>query len=197
MENQFNKDYWTNRWEKGETGWDMGTVSTPLKEYIDQLVNKEVRILIPGCGNSYEAEYLWTKGFHNTHVLDFSAKALNQFQQRLPEFPATQMHCSDFFQMTGQFDLILEQTFFCALHPSLRPAYVQQMNDLLLPGGKLVGLLFDENGKTDSPPFGASTLQYQEYLSPSFSIRTLEPAHNSILPRAGRELFFIAVKKAV
>jgi hypothetical protein len=36
---------------------DLGTVS-PIKAYIDNSSKQNARILIPGCGNSYEAEYL-------------------------------------------------------------------------------------------------------------------------------------------
>ena len=42
------KDFWDKRWEEANTGWDIGYPSTPLKEYIDQLSDKEIDILIPG-----------------------------------------------------------------------------------------------------------------------------------------------------
>ena len=64
--------YWNNQYEADATGWDLGTVSPPLKEYIDQLTNKDLRILIPGCGNTYEADYLLQKGFTNITVIDIA-----------------------------------------------------------------------------------------------------------------------------
>lgn len=46
--NQFlSQEYWNNRYLQHQTGWDIGTVSTPLKEYIDQLSDKQISILIP------------------------------------------------------------------------------------------------------------------------------------------------------
>jgi hypothetical protein len=57
---KFDKSYWEEKFIKNETGWDIGYVSTPLKEYFDQLTNKDLKILIPGSGNGYEAEYLFT-----------------------------------------------------------------------------------------------------------------------------------------
>jgi hypothetical protein len=30
----------------------------PIKNYIDTLKDKDIAILIPGCGNTYEAAYL-------------------------------------------------------------------------------------------------------------------------------------------
>jgi methyl halide transferase len=58
-------NYWNTRYLEEQTGWDIGYPSTPLKEYIDQLTNKSIRILIPGCGNGYEGEYLHQNGFTN------------------------------------------------------------------------------------------------------------------------------------
>ena len=42
-----NKEYWEQRYTNQETGWDIGSSSTPLKEYIEQLENKNLKILIP------------------------------------------------------------------------------------------------------------------------------------------------------
>jgi methyl halide transferase len=53
----FNDQYWSERYEKSQTGWDVGNVSPALKDYFDQLTDKSISILIPGCGNAYEAEY--------------------------------------------------------------------------------------------------------------------------------------------
>ena len=38
------KEFWEDRWANNNTGWDMGQVSPPLKEYIDQLDDKELRV---------------------------------------------------------------------------------------------------------------------------------------------------------
>lgn len=62
---QLDADFWNERYSSQQTGWDIGSPSTPLKEYIDQLTDKDIRILIPGCGNAYEAEYLHQQGFSN------------------------------------------------------------------------------------------------------------------------------------
>jgi hypothetical protein len=56
--------YWNNQYQANATGWDLGQVSPPIKTYIDTIENKEVKILIPGCGNAYEAEYLIQQGLH-------------------------------------------------------------------------------------------------------------------------------------
>lgn len=190
------KDYWDNRYSTNDTGWDIGYISTPLKHYIDQLEDKSIRILIPGGGNAYEAEYLWQQGFKNTFLLDISPLPLDNFSKRVPSFPKTHLLCEDFFQHKAQYDLVLEQTFFCAIDPSLRSSYAKQMHDLLKTGGKLVGLLFDDKLNNDKPPFGGTKEEYIGYFKPYFDLRVFETAYNSITPRMGRELFIILVKRA-
>jgi len=183
-------NYWEERYLKGETGWDAGTITTPLKEYIDQLTNKNSKILIPGAGNGYEYDYLINKGFKNVYVVDIAETPLENIKTRKPELASHLIH-SDFFALDITFDLILEQTFFCALPPQMRSQYVEKMAELLLPKGKLAGLLFDFPLTSDGPPFGGSKEEYIKRFSPKFEIKKLERAYNSIKPRENKELFFI------
>lgn len=184
-----NQHYWDNRWKNNETGWDIGHISTPLKEYFDQLKDKNLSILIPGCGNAYEAEYLHQQGFKNVYVADISPLALEAFKKRVPGFPENHLMCVDFFNIKEKFDLIIEQTFFCALHPSERKKYADNMAGLLNAWGKLVGLLFDDVLNTDHPPYGGNKAEYAAIFAEKFVTHTMETAYNSIKPREGRELF--------
>ena len=190
-----NKDFWSQRYKEDQTGWDIGHISTPLKEYIDQLGNKDLKILIPGAGNSYEAEYLYDQGFKQVYVCDIAREPLENFRKRNPEFPENQMIESDFFEIDNDFDLILEQTFFCAIPVEKRADYAKKSAELLKPNGILAGLLFDFELKEDGPPYGGSKEEYLTYFSPYFKIDILERAYNSIKPRQGKELFFKFRKK--
>ena len=187
--------YWSNRYQNKDTGWDTGAITPPLKAYIDQLKDKNTSILIPGCGNSYEAEYLLQQGFTHVTVIDISSALCVQLSQRLAAFTAKGLTivCGDFFEHAGQYDLIIEQTFFCALSPFLRNDYAAKMPTLLKPGGKLVGLLFNKHFE-GGPPFGGDENEYRDLFSPFFNITFMEPCYNSIPPRAGGELFIKLVK---
>lgn len=197
MENtNLDKDYWNDRYENQQTGWDLGAISTPLKEYADQLADKNIAILIPGCGNAYEAEYLLNQGFGNITLVDIAPAAVTAVKTKLKEFDGQQLHviCGDFFELEQTFDLIIEQTFFCALQPELRDAYANKMFDLLNKNGKLAGVLFNKDFD-GGPPFGGSKEEYLDLFSTKFDIKTMEDCYNSITPRAGSELFFILSKK--
>jgi SAM-dependent methyltransferase len=184
--------YWNQRYINEETGWDIGEVSPPLQAYIDQLTDKNSAILIPGAGNAHEAIYLAKKGFTDITVLDFAATAIARLREKYAAtLPAIKMQQEDFFSFKGRFDLILEQTFFCALDPSRRKDYVKQMASLLSGNGKLVGLLFNRDFE-QSPPFGGNENTYRQLLTEALRIRKMEACYNSHPARSGTELFFIA-----
>ncbi len=189
-------NYWSNRYSNQTAAWDTGAITTPLKNYIDQVTNKEIKVLIPGCGNSYEAAYLLQKGFTNITLIDISTILCEKLSIQFDEYlqKGLQITCGDFFEHHVLYDLVIEQTFFCALDPVLRNRYAAKMHQLLKPGGKLVGVLFNrifEGG----PPFGGSESEYKELFQPYFTIEIMEPCYNSIAPRSGAEIFIKMVNK--
>lgn len=186
-------DYWNKRYKEKQTGWDLGFVSPPIQHYADQLTNKELQILIPGCGSGYEGEYLFLKGFRNVYLLDFSANPLVEFKNRVPQFPVKQLHKGDFFEHQGNYDLIIEQTLFCAIDPQLRRKYVEKAASLLRTGGKLTGVLFNRDFE-GGPPFGGSIEEYMTYFRDYFSSVYIQPCYNSIGPRKGTEVFIKMIK---
>jgi SAM-dependent methyltransferase len=194
---ELNDDYWSERYAAAQTGWDLTAVSSPLKAYIDQLQNKSLRILIPGCGNAHEAEYLLSEGFGNITLIDISEILVNNIKFKYSEYIENSklnvLH-DDFFIHSGEYDLILEQTFFCALTPDLREDYTKKMSEWLAPNGRLVGVMF--NREFDGgPPFGGSAEEYRTYFEPYFEFKTFEPCYNSVPPRQGAELFVNLLKK--
>jgi len=195
MKPDLNKSYWDERYKSGDDGWDIGYIPTPLQEYIKQLTDRTRRILIPGCGNGHEAEFLFQKGFKNIYILDWSESALKNFKKRLPAFPRKNLLKEDFFAHKGKYDTIIEHTFFCSIYPESRADYAKKMHELLNTSGKLVGLLFDCEFTGKEPPFGGSRKEYLKYFKPYFDIKVFDTSYNSIKPRAKRELFMILIRK--
>ena len=189
------KTFWDSRYINKETGWDIGYASTPLMTFIDGLENTALRILIPGCGRAHEAEYLHKKGFEHVTLVDVSPTALSEFSSRVPQFPKHQLIAADFFEHHGVYDIILEQTFFCAINPDLRPKYVSHCHDLLTENGRIVGLLFAEEFGNDHPPFGGTKGEYQHLFCERFDIEKMEMCNESIEARQGRELVVSFKKK--
>ncbi|MEO5683102.1 MAG: methyltransferase [Chitinophagaceae bacterium] len=197
--NNLDADYWSNRFDNNDTPWDIGDVSTPLKQYFNQLTDKNISILIPGCGNGYEVAYLLENGFTRITVIDISPVLTAALEKKFSDYTGGQLRIltGDFFSMRAKFDLIIEQTFFCALDPSLRKKYAVHIQQLLNENGQLTGLLFDKIFASEGPAFGGSMEEYRQLFSPLFHIKTMAPCYNSIPQRAGTECFFIAQKIAL
>ena len=184
------QDYWNQRYLDANTGWDMGQVSPPLKLFMDTLTDKSIRILIPGAGRAYEAIYLHQLGFQNVMVCDWAPEAFDYLKKQAPDFPKAHLLVSDFFQLNVEVDLILEQTFFCAIDPSTRPKYVHKAHELLAPKGILAGLFFDIHFPFEGPPFGGTKDEYINLFHNKFNILEMNTSPYSIQPRLGNELFF-------
>lgn len=187
-EKPLDQNYWDNQYQANSTGWDLGEVSPPLKSYIDTLENKNIRILIPGCGNTYEAEYLLEQGFTNVTVIDIAPTLVENLKTKFKDNPNINILWGDFFEHQGAYDVIIEQTFFCALPPTMRQKYIWKMHQLLTKEGKIAGLLFNRTFES-GPPFGGSQEEYTLLFQQAFNFLNMEVCQNSATPRAGSELF--------
>lgn len=192
---ELDKNYWDNRYKLENTGWDIGYPSIPLKEYINQLEDKTSKILIPGGGSSYEAEYLFEKGFTDITVIDISEEVVHKLKKKFKDIPQVKPIAGDFFEHTAKYDLVLEQTFFCALNPQMRDKYYPKMYDILNPKGKIVGVMFGVNFDKQGPPFGGNEIEYKKLMEGYFVPKTIELCYNSIPQRQGSELFVLLEKE--
>ena len=187
-DNPIDQNYWNQQYASNTTGWDLGEVAPAIKRYIDQLPSKTISILIPGCGNAHEAAYLMDQGFTNVTVIDIAPLLVEKLQEKFEGNDRIKIVPGDFFDHQGQYDLIIEQTFFCALPPFMRQRYANKMYRLLNNNGILSGLLFDREFE-DGPPFGGSRAEYENLFKAAFTFNRVEPCQESVDKRAGNELF--------
>lgn len=195
------QQFWDTCYLSDTTGWDMGMVSPPLRRLFDGITpakRQTMRVLIPGCGNAHEAEYLINNGFGNVTLIDISPTLVDRLREKFAGYTEkmTIIH-ADFFayQPSHLYDLIVEQTFFCAINPLSRKAYIEKMHQLLASEGKLAGLLFDRIFDKPGPPFGGFRADYVELFQTLFAIDILSPCPDSHVARQGTELFFTFSKK--
>nr|WP_314837969.1 methyltransferase domain-containing protein [uncultured Flavobacterium sp.] len=193
-EQPIDANYWESQYVAQTTKWDLGTIAPPLQEFINTITNKDCSILIPGCGNSYEAEYLLENGFSNITVIDIAPSPVAALTKKHANNPNIKIIQGDFFTHSGQYDCIIEQTFFCAIPPFMRQKYLWKMHQLLAKNGILAGLFFNRNFEA-GPPFGGSQKEYESLFENAFRIQKMEIARNSVAPRANSELFFMFEKK--
>jgi len=188
-------NYWEAQWQNKTTGWNIGHAAPVITQYMAQYENKNAAILIPGCGNAYEAEFLLANGFTNITLMDIAPKAVELLQNKFKGRTEVTVLCEDYFHHNGNYDLIIEQTFFCAIPPARRKEYAEKAAALLNQKGKIIGVLFDKKFDKPGPPFGGCPCEYKPVFEPHFHIAKMEECYNSIAARAGSEVFIQLVKK--
>ena len=163
-------DFWTVRYAAGKTPWDFGGVPSALKSFLERF-SVPGRILIPGCGSGYEIQAFHAAGY-DVSAIDFSPAAVEQAKRVLGVL-AERIILGDFFTYDfGQtrFDLIYERTFLCSMTPSRWPEYVDRMADLLVPGGRLIGVFLYGQSPPSGPPFPITDAEAQKLFKKRFQI---------------------------
>ena len=196
MSNQLNKEYWNLRYLNQQTAWDIGFPSPPIVKWFDKQKNLDLKILVPGAGSGHEVIYAFNKGFKHIYYMDFAIDAVESFKKKCPNFPKNQILTDDFFSLRvkNYFDIIIEQTFFCAQNPNKRKNYVIKTHELLKLNGRLIGLLFDFEFDKEGPPFGGRRKEYQRLFNKKFKMLEMCTSNLSINPRKGVELWIDFLK---
>ena len=182
--------FWNARYQAGETGWDLGEPSPPFLALHRQRVIGPCRVAVPGCGRGLEVAWLAQHGYQVTGI-DFAPEAIEASRGLLAAAGlCATLECADLFALPetleGVFDLILEQTCFCAIDPARRADYVESVARLLAPGGRLVGLFYACKGD-NGPPFRTGPEEVRRLFSGAFEIKSLALTHHSHPRRMGEE----------
>ena len=140
----------------------------------------------------------WDIGYSSPAIEEYMRQYQNKdakiLKEKYKEKVGVSILCEDFFTHAEKYDLIIEQTFFCALSPILRPKYAEKMHELLNENGRIIGLVFNRSFEKNGPPFGGNMQEYQSIFEKYFEIKKMEECYNSIQPRKGSEVF-INLKK--
>ncbi|BCS24557.1 putative thiol methyltransferase [Aspergillus puulaauensis] len=148
------------------------------------------KALVPGCGRGVDVLLLASFGY-DAYGLEYSKSALEgcrkeeeSAEQKYPVRDAAVGRGKvtwiqgDFFENDwveslgldgNQFDFIYDYTFFCALPPSMRPAWALRHSQILAPSpkGNLVCLEFPRHKDPlqHGPPYASPSEAYMEHLS--------------------------------
>lgn len=148
------ESFWRKRWESGRTRWDRGVHSAALERWFADAAALPATLLVPGCGNGHEVEWLARRGVAVTAV-DLIATPLDNLRARLAAHGLdAELIQADLFawEPAAPFDAIYEQTCLCAISPEQRPDYAARLHRWLKPGGILYAL-FAQIDATDGPPW--------------------------------------------
>lgn len=132
-------EFWQERFEKQETGWDRGGPSQQLVAWLQSGELSPGRIAVPGCGNGWEVAELAKHGFEVVGI-DYTAAAVERTRALVDSkgVKAETLQADVLsYQPAQKFDAIYEQTCLCAIHPEHWIAYSRQLHRWLKPEGSL------------------------------------------------------------
>ncbi len=186
---------WERWYQAGDTPWDLGGPTPVFARLIREARLTPGKLLIPGAGRGYDALAFAQAGFEVTSV-DLAPSACQALRERAEKAGVElEVRQGDFFALdeAATYDLVMEYTFYCAIAPSQRQAYRDQMARLLKPGGLLFGLYFPLNKPLDAggPPFGVRREAIEASFTEYFDLVHAEQPEDSIKPRRGNEILMI------
>ena len=165
---------WDELYRKGETFWDRGAPSPPMREYLQRNPLRG-RALIPGCGRGHEVALAAEFGL-DAFGLDIAPTAISEAQRLYPQL-ANRFVLGSLFdppaEMRDAFDLVLEHTCMSALPPNLRQDYRRGIDLTLRQGGLLVGVWFinpDLDPGEEGPPYPFSEPALTALFSEGYEI---------------------------
>ena len=117
---------------------------------------------------------LFAEHGHDVLAIDFSDAAIEAARRELGPLSRL-VKKADFFELQeGQFDLVYERAFLCALPRALWPAWGTRVAELVRSGGELAGFYYlDDNPR--GPPFGISREGLHQLLKRRFDVTSDEP----------------------
>ncbi|KIV96709.1 hypothetical protein, variant [Exophiala mesophila] len=189
---------WAKLWEQGDfLPWDRMAPSPALAEtLIDHAIvvgravvdedgqQRRKKALVPGCGRGVDVLLLESFGY-DAVGLEYAAdavKAAEEYAQDHAEdhpvrdaqigkgshkFVHGDFYKDDWLEEAGVGHDVVQ--FFCAMQPSMRPAWAKRMSELLRPSplANLICLEFPttKSAETGGPPWASPSIAYREHLS--------------------------------
>ncbi len=186
------RDYWENRYQTQDMGWEKGAPSPGLVDFL--AAHPELprgTVGVPGCGTGHDVRAFAQAGFA-AYGFDFAPSAIAQAEQKTQAAGLTaQFHLADFLSAAPpqQFDWLFEHTLFCAIQPSERDAYVRAVRRWLKPGGTYLAVNYFITEANAGPPWPTTRAEQVQRFSPHFDLLA-DWQPRSYPNREGREWMF-------
>ena len=193
---------WADRYAVDNTPWDLGG---PHPELAARLVDGRLapphegaRAVVPGCGRGHDAVALARRGWNVTAV--DPVEALGSELAPMLERVGGRFVVGDALTFEDDpFDLIWDHTFFCAIHPDVRPAWGERAAQLLVPGGHYAALMFPVGRPVEEggPPFGMDGVAVMDALGARFRRLEETDLERPVSRRTWRERWLLAERLAL
>ncbi len=188
------RDFWQGLYEKGDTRFDVGAPSPPLMDWLDAHPIVASRAIVPGCGYGHDVIELAQRGLSTVGV-DFAPAAVQAGRAAADRAGLSSrarfLECDVFSlgsEHDGAYDLLFEQTCYCAITPARRDDYAALAARLVAPGGTLLFVVYPADGHQGGPPFAIDPTEVEPRFAAWFDLLWMgAPERPSKPTRAGKE----------
>ena len=180
------KDFWLERWDRGEIGFHQDEVNPYLIQYWQELhLAQDSLAFVPLCGKSRDMLWLHKQGYRVLGV-ELSSIAAQAFFKENGYFPqhlsigkfdsceanGIRILCGDFFDLSKEslenVGAVYDRASLIALPPDMRESYARHLADILPPGTQILLVTVDyPQAEMQGPPFSVTSseveLLYREF----------------------------------
>lgn len=106
-------EYWNTRYTQDTADFDWLEDYNTLRPLFDEMLPKESKILMVGCGNAKLSEQMYVCGYHNIHNMDISDVVIMQMTQLHSDKPGMTWEIMDSTNMTyesNSFDCVIDKS---------------------------------------------------------------------------------------
>ena len=159
---------------------------------------KSARVLVPGCGRGYALETFSSIFFDSENIvgLEVSETARNACEAYQSE-NKSKAKCvvEDFFTHDDKYDVIYDCTFLCAIQPTQRHVWAEQMRNLTKKGSRVISLVFPLGDFKGGPPFALSPELVKSLLQNDFDVEELIQVPEDMWARGRPEYLYVFIRK--
>ena len=167
---------WEARYQRGDLPWDLGLAPPALVDLLASWPAEPLKVLVPGAGTGHDA-LAWAAAGHVVTAVDIAPSAVQALRNLAADANLSVEGVEgDIFDLPqawrGSFDVIWEQTCYCAILPAQRDDYVRAMAAVLRPAGQYVGLFWN-HGMEGGPPWDVTKNDVVARFEGTFEIESL------------------------
>ncbi len=195
-------EFWETCYTSDQARWDLGSPSPVFVELLEKnILDGPGKIAILGSGKGHDA-ILFAKNGYLVTAIDFAPSAISATRKLAHKNKLSiQTLEADIFNLPGKllnkFDYLLEYITYCAIDPSRRKEYIDNIHRLLKPSGILIGLFFPIDSREGGPPFAVDPEEIKSNLRNNFTLIHYEIPKSSVKPRLGKEILMLWKKRDV
>lgn len=186
------KDFWLERWDRGEIGFHQDEVNPYLVQYWQQLhLARDSVVFVPLCGKSRDMLWLREQG-HQVMGVELSTIAVQAFFKENGYTPqhdkrgkfdhcvanGIRILCGDFFDLCKD-DLanagaVYDRASLIALPPEMRERYAHHLVNILPPATQILLVTVDyPQAQMQGPPFSVTSSEVAALYRKHAEVRLL------------------------